>query len=73
MAGEVDQTLRTISESVADDTNTASRTESNVPVTSSSSNAATEKMVNRDTPMQSDYWKKSTVTEADHSAYHTAD
>jgi hypothetical protein len=30
-------------------------------------------MVNKDTPMLSHYWKKSTVNEADHSAYHTTD
>jgi hypothetical protein len=28
-------------------------------------------MANKDTPVLFDYWKKSKVTEADRSAYHT--
>jgi hypothetical protein len=72
MAGEADQTLHATGEGVADNTNkTASGAESDVLATSSSSIAAVEKMVNKDTPMLSDYWKKSKVTKADHSAYHT--
>jgi hypothetical protein len=31
------------------------------------------KMANKITPSLSDYWKKSTITEVDHSTYHTAD
>jgi hypothetical protein len=71
MAGEADQTLHATGEIIIDDTKTASRVESNILAASSSSNAAIEKMANKDTPMLSDYWKKSTVTEADRSAYHT--
>jgi hypothetical protein len=41
-------------------------------VASFSSKAAIEKMANNDTPMLSNYWKKSMITKADRSAYHTA-
>jgi hypothetical protein len=41
-------------------------------VASSSSNAAAVKMVNNTTPEISDYWKKSTVIEANRSSYHIA-
>jgi hypothetical protein len=73
MAGEAYQTLHAAGEIIIDDTKTAYGVESNVLAASSSSNAAIEKMANKDTPMLSDYWKKSTVTEADRSAYHTTD
>jgi hypothetical protein len=49
---------------------TTSGGESDVPAASSSSNAVVEKMATKTTPMLFDYWKKSTVTEADRSAYH---
>jgi hypothetical protein len=71
MVGETDQTLHAVGEGVADDTKTASGVESNDQAASSSSNATIEKMVNKDHPVLSDYWKKSTVTEADRTAYHT--
>jgi hypothetical protein len=70
MVGETDQTLHVVGEAIIDEAKTASRVESDVPATSSSSNAAIEKMANKTTPMMSDYWKKSTITEADRSAYH---
>jgi hypothetical protein len=71
MAGETDQTLHVTGEAIADEIKTASRVESNVQVASSSSNVVVEKMANKTTPMLSDYWKKSTVTEADRSPHHT--
>jgi hypothetical protein len=43
-----------------------------VASSSSSSNAATEKIVKKDIPMTTDYWRKSTMIEADHAAYHIA-
>jgi hypothetical protein len=73
LASEAHQTQHIIGEGVADDTMTASRAENDVSVTSSSSNAIVEKMANKVTPMMSDYWKKSTVIEADRSTYHTTD
>jgi hypothetical protein len=48
----------------------ASGAESNVPTMSSSSNVIDVKMMNKTTPLMFNYWKKSTITEADHSAYH---
>jgi hypothetical protein len=36
------------------------------------SNAVSEKIVKKNIPVVTDYWKKSTVTEADRAAYHTA-
>jgi hypothetical protein len=72
MASETDQTLHVIGEVVADKTKTASGAESDVLAASPSSNAATKKMANKDTPMLSDYWKKSMVMEVDRSAYHIA-
>jgi hypothetical protein len=70
MADETDQTLHVASEAVVDVAKTTSGGESNVPAASSSSNAVVEKMATKTTPMLFDYWKKSTVTEADRSAYH---
>jgi hypothetical protein len=70
MASEADHTLHVAGEGVVDDTKIASGMESDVLVTSSCSNATTEKMVNKDTPMLSDYWKKSMVSKADCSASH---
>jgi hypothetical protein len=72
MAGETNQTFHAASMAIVDEVKTASRSESDVPSTSSSSNAAIEKMANKDTSVLSDYWKKSKVTKADRSAYHTA-
>jgi hypothetical protein len=44
---------------------TISGVDSDVATASSSSNAAVEKMVKKGIPLLTDYWKKSTVTEAD--------
>jgi hypothetical protein len=71
MPSEADQTLYAIGEGVTDDTKTASGAESDVPMSSSSSNVVAEKMANKDTLMLFNYWKKSTVTKEDCSAHHT--
>jgi hypothetical protein len=72
MAGKTDQAFHVTGEAIVDEAKTASGVESDIQAASSSSNAAAKKMANKDTPELSDYWKKSTVTEADHSAYHAA-
>jgi hypothetical protein len=72
MASKTEQTLLTTGNVIVDDAKTASRAESGIAVTSSTSNAAVEKMVKKDIPMMTNYWKKSTMTEADRSAYHRA-
>jgi hypothetical protein len=69
MASEADQIIQASDEPVIDKHKSASRAESDAPA-SSSSNAAIKKMVNNTTPSMSDYWKKSTITEDDRSAYH---
>jgi hypothetical protein len=69
VASEVDQTLLTASDAAA--AKATSGAESDTVVSSYSSNAATQKIVKKDIPTLQDYWKKSTVTEADHAAYHT--
>jgi hypothetical protein len=71
MASKVDQTLHVGGQGVVDDAKTISGAESDVQATSSSSNVVVEKMANKDTAILFDYWKKSTVTEANCSAYHT--
>jgi hypothetical protein len=73
MACKVDQTLHVGGQGVVDDAKSISGAESNVQATSSSSNVVIEKMVNKDTAMLFDYWKKSIVTEANRFAYHTTD
>jgi hypothetical protein len=73
MADEADQTLHATGEPAVDENKSASGSESDVPMTSSSSNAVVVKMVNKSTPSMFDYWKKSTITEADRSACHVAD
>jgi hypothetical protein len=71
MAGEIDQILHVTSEAIIDENKTASRAESDVQAASSPSNAAIKKVVYKGTHVLFDYWKKSKVTEVDHSAYHT--
>jgi hypothetical protein len=56
MSGDADQIPRVASDS---------ETESDALVTSSSSNAAVAKMTEKTSPEMVDYWKKTTVTEAD--------
>jgi hypothetical protein len=72
MAGEADQTLLTTDDDVATDVRATFHAESDITARSSTSNAATQKIVKKDIPSLQDYWNKSTVTEADHAAYHTA-
>jgi hypothetical protein len=72
MASETKHTLHVADEAFVDKAKTTSRVESDVSTTSSFSNAAVAKMANKITPVLSDYWKKSTVTEADHSASNIA-
>jgi hypothetical protein len=55
MASEANQTLHAISEDVTDDTKTASGAESDILMSSSSSNVAAKKMENKDTLMLFDY------------------
>jgi hypothetical protein len=70
MAGESDQTLLTVGDATTD-TKTISGAESDVAATSCSCNATIEKVVRKDIPVLTDYWKKSKVTEEDHVAYNT--
>jgi GH25 family lysozyme M1 (1,4-beta-N-acetylmuramidase) len=71
MAGEADQTPRTIDESVVDEKKSDSDTESNILAASSSSNVAATKIVKKTTPEMVDYWKKTLVTKIDRQAYHS--
>jgi hypothetical protein len=54
MVGETNQTFHAASVAIVDEVKTASRSESDVPSTSSSSNVAIEKMANKDTSVLSD-------------------
>jgi hypothetical protein len=49
---------------------TISGAKSDVAATSSSSNVVIKKMAKKDFPALTDHWKKSTMAEADRSAYH---
>jgi hypothetical protein len=71
MAGETDQILCIADEPIVNESKSDFETESNVPVTSSSSNMAVAKMADMTTPEMVDYWKKTIVTEADRKAYHS--
>jgi hypothetical protein len=71
MAGEADQILHVTDEPVINKSKSDSEMESDVLVTSSSSNMTAAKMVDKTTPEMVDYWKKTTATEADHQAYHS--
>jgi hypothetical protein len=72
MASEADQILRTADEPIVGESNNDSRTESDSPAVSTSSNTTAAKIADKTVPDMSDYWKKSTITEADHQAYHSA-
>jgi hypothetical protein len=65
MAGEADQAHHIVDEPVVDENKSDFEMKSNVPVTSSSSNVATTKIVNKTTPEMVDYWKKTLVTKTD--------
>jgi hypothetical protein len=70
MAGEADQTLATAETPAIDEGRNDSVVESDALVTSSFATLAVIKMLNNKVPEMSDYWKKSTITEADRQAYH---
>jgi xanthine dehydrogenase molybdopterin-binding subunit B len=65
MAGEADQTPHVTDEPIINENKSDFETESNIPTTSSSSNAAAAKMAEKIIPEMVDYWKKTTITEAD--------
>jgi hypothetical protein len=69
IAGESNQTLLA-ADDAAGNTKMIYGAESDVAMASSSSNVAVERMAKKDVPVLIDYWKKSTVIEADRSAYH---
>jgi hypothetical protein len=70
MASRTDQTLHATSDAAVGDAKTVSRAKSDTMAASSSSNVSTKKIANKDVPVLTDYWKKSSVIEADRSAYH---
>jgi hypothetical protein len=70
MVGEAVQTLLTVGNAAASDAKAVSSAESDTAPTSSSSNAATQKIGKKDIPMLQD-WKKLMVTEADRATYHS--
>jgi hypothetical protein len=71
MASKTAHNFPITDETIADDTKSDSRTVSDVLTTSSSSNMASVKIADKTTPEMVDYWKKTTVTEADRKAYHS--
>jgi hypothetical protein len=72
MAGETDQILRAADEPIINESKSDFGMERNVLATSSfSSNMATAKIADKTTPEMVDYWKKTTITEADRKAYHS--
>jgi hypothetical protein len=71
MADEADQTLNIPGEPIVDENKSAFAVESDVPAASSSSNMVVAKMADKTIPKMSDYWKKSTITEAGCLAYHS--
>jgi hypothetical protein len=71
MASEADQAHHVVDKLAADEGRSNSRTESDVPVTSSSATMATIKIADKTILDMSDYWKKSMITEADRKAYHS--
>jgi hypothetical protein len=70
MAGEADRTLAAIDTPTIDDGRNDSGVENDALATSSSMTLAVIKMADNKVPETSDYWKKSTITEADRQAYH---
>jgi hypothetical protein len=69
MAGAADQTLAAADMPATDEGRNVSGVKSDAPVTSSMTLAIIKMAVNK-VPEMSDYWKKSTITEADRQAYH---
>jgi hypothetical protein len=72
MAGGIDQTLHAAGDAATVDAKTVSGAESHTMADSSSSNVATKKIANKDIPVLTDYWKKSSVIKADRTSYHAA-
>jgi hypothetical protein len=68
MVGKSEQTLLTTGDAAVD-TKTISSMKSDTRKASSSSNVATVNIAKKDVPVLTNYWKKSTVTEANHDAY----
>jgi hypothetical protein len=64
MAGEADQALHVANKPAADEG------KSDTAMTSSSATLAIIKMADKIVPNMTDYWKKSTITEKEHQAYH---
>jgi hypothetical protein len=58
MASEADQILRTADEPIVGESNNDSRTESDSPAVSTSSNTTAAKIADKTVPDMSDYWKK---------------
>jgi hypothetical protein len=71
MAVEADQIPCVINEPITDENKSDSRTESNIPAGSSSSNIDVTKMVEKIISEMVDYWKKTTITEVNRRAYHS--
>jgi hypothetical protein len=71
MDGEADQILHTADEPIVNESKSDSGTKSDSPAVSTSSSAAAAKIADKTIPNLSDYWKKSTIIEADHQAYHS--
>jgi hypothetical protein len=72
MAGEGDQTLCAADEPIIDEDKGNSGMESDIPMAVSSSNMAATKIADKVIPDMSNYWKKSTGTDDDRKAYHSA-
>jgi hypothetical protein len=58
MAVEANQILRVTDEPIINKSKSDFKMESDIPATSSSSNMATGKMIEKTTPEMIDYWKK---------------
>jgi hypothetical protein len=69
LVGEVDRTLAAADRPTVDEGRNDSGAESDA-LTTSSVTLAVFKMADNKVPEMSDYWKKSTITEVDHQAYH---
>jgi hypothetical protein len=70
MAGETDQTLLDAGDIIPSDAKVTSGAKSDTALTSSSSNAVTQKITKKAILALQNYWKKLIVIEADLAAYH---
>jgi hypothetical protein len=73
IVGEADRTLASTDTAAIDEGKNDSGVKSDAPMTSSSTTLAVIKMADSKVPELSDYWIKSTITEADRQAYHDFD